>query len=540
MDWELPEDLTALTRDDLATLEETGLAAFDALRAGELTDEAVTELEAIAEGIQAVRAQIGVIDSAAANRSARAEEIAGQLAPAAEEESEGEPLEGVLVEDEPAAVAASARALARRRPSAAAVVASARAGGRQQALPNTAGGVSLLAAAGAPGFDIPGNITLAQAAEIAVRRWQGYPAGSSPDRQLRATHGICTIRKPFDQSLTADGGNDMDVLAHARDASRLPGGSLTAAGGWCAPSETLYDLCVTGESLDGILSVPEINVTRGGIRWTTGPDFGTIFNSAAYFHQTEAQAIAGQVKPCFEIPCPAFQEARLDAVGLCLTSGILQNRAYPEVVQRFIAGALVAHQHKMNASVIASIVAGSTAVTIGASTGAISALLAAIDLQASDIRYKYRMKFSEQLEIVLPEWIRGVLRSDLMRRNGCCETELGDALLATWFADRNVHPSWVYDWQDTALGQPAAALTWPATVQFLMYPAGTWVKGVSDIIEISSLYDSTLLSSNRYVALFAEEGLLVAKMCPESRVVTVPICPDGSTGAQLPLTCPVA
>ena len=33
--------------------------------------------------------------------------------------------------------------------------------------------------------------------------------------------------------------------------------ALVAAGGWCAPSETIYDL------------LPEIQIKRGGIKWPT-------------------------------------------------------------------------------------------------------------------------------------------------------------------------------------------------------------------------------------------------------------------------------
>lgn len=39
------------------------------------------------------------------------------------------------------------------------------------------------------------------------------------------------------------------------------GHTLTAAGGWCAPSPALYDLC----------SLPDITVPRGGVPWPTEP-----------------------------------------------------------------------------------------------------------------------------------------------------------------------------------------------------------------------------------------------------------------------------
>src|SRR5690606_6834739 len=53
-------------------------------------------------------------------------------------------------------------------------------------------------------------------------------------------------------------------------------GSLTAAGGWCAPSEQLYDFCAVPLATD-LVVVPEVNIsTRGGIRWPNEPDLSGI------------------------------------------------------------------------------------------------------------------------------------------------------------------------------------------------------------------------------------------------------------------------
>jgi hypothetical protein len=49
-------------------------------------------------------------------------------------------------------------------------------------------------------------------------------------------HGIATIRKDYPTDLIARSVTDDQVLERAADQHRLPGGSLVAAGGWCAPS----------------------------------------------------------------------------------------------------------------------------------------------------------------------------------------------------------------------------------------------------------------------------------------------------------------
>jgi hypothetical protein len=51
------------------------------------------------------------------------------------------------------------------------------------------------------------------------------------------------------------------------------------------------------------------------------------------------------------------------------------------------------------------------------------------------------------------------------------------------------------------------------------------------------VYDSVNLGTNDFTALFSEEGWLVAKLCNDSRAVTVNICPDGATHGGVSIDC---
>jgi len=66
-------------------------------------------------------------------------------------------------------------------------------------------------------------------------------------------------------------------------------------------------------------------------------------------------------------------------------------------------------------------------------------------------------------------------------------------------------------------------------VSFLLYSAGTWIKGVSDIITLDTIYDSVLLGNNDFTALFSEEGWFVAKRGQDSRLITTSLTADGVT-----------
>jgi hypothetical protein len=373
-------------------------------------------------------------------------------------------------------------------------------------------------------------------AKQAERKLATYGAGSGGPRQQ---HNIATIQREFPKALIAgDDTEDLhELLMFAGKESNLPGGSLTAAAGWCAPSQTVYDLCEL-ETRDGLLDIPEIQISRGGLRFTPGPDFAAIFGGAGYFHQTEAQVIANTTKPCMEIPCPSFQDVRLEVEGVCITGSILQRRGYPELVERFIRGALVAHTHKLNAFKIAAMVTGSTAVDqtaianndgnpVVSDTGT-TGVLAAVELQITDIRYRHRMGLNQTVEAVFPAWAKMIFRADLSRRMGMDDPlSVTDAMINSFFALRGARVQWVYDWQDaysglaTGPGGASPLLQLPNTFSFLLYPAGTWVAGVDDVIRLDTVYDSVNLATNRYTALFTEEGILMAKPCGESRLVSL-------------------
>lgn len=375
---------------------------------------------------------------------------------------------------------------------------------------------------------------------------------------LQRHHNVAIRREwPADLRIT-DENRALTVLEHAVDERRLVGGSLinavqaqvaagkalTATVGWCAPSETIYDLCAL-ETVDGILDLSEVQASRGGffIPDDGGPTFASIFDSIG----DEGDVILSEyeiendaVKVCVEIPCPPFVEVRMDVAYVCITGSLLQRRGYPEAVTRFSQGAMVALAHKVNESVIARMVAQSgTPIVVPGTPGsddAASQLLSAVELAIEDIKYRNRMARTSTIEIVLPAWTIAPIRAALARRRGVLAINVSDAEILAAFTTRRAVPRFVYDWQDAfsgLVGGPggSAALTaFPDEVQFLAYPAGTWTKIVRDVINLDTVYDNALLTDNQYTALFAEDGFNVMKMCPESRLYQTALDPAGIVG----------
>lgn len=328
-----------------------------------------------------------------------------------------------------------------------------------------------------------------------------------------------------------DVGRTEQAMAFAADESRLNGGSLVAAGGWCAPSETMYDFLPTLAAAD-LLSLPEVTVTRGGLRFPKEPGFAKIYADFPGFHQTEAQAQANTEKTCVEIPCDDFEEMRLEVIGQCVTSGILQNKAWPEQTAKYIAEVMRAHQHRISAYRIGKVVAGSEKVTMTGFDPAGGAILNAIALQATDIRVKHRIPSQTSLEGFAPVWVRELIRSDMAFQQGVDVKAVTDQQITAWFTARGINLQFVVDWQDDVIGGSKAPTAWPKTVDIALYPAGTWVSAVEPVINLGITYDHALLKTNKRVELFTEDGVLVGKRGFESRVVSVPVSVEGLVGAR--------
>lgn len=584
-DLEIPENLSDLADADLAEMRSKAVDAFQTLYAGgEFSDEDLATLGTLTDGIEVLSAEIGSREQAASERAAKAAELAAKIgadkpAPAEDEEKPADeaPAEDAPAEDEAekkakAAAAETVEVEAPTKPAASpeAVTAAAPASrgpiklsGIRRHVSAPAPAISeetpvedtsraRLTVADVPGFAADSDASFEDLAVALDRRLQGfnsgaYGAAARAGRAMSERHSLAVVRKSFDERATVGSPESADAaMAFAVNEKNLPGGSLVAAGGWCAPSETVYDL-LEDESRDGLISLPEINVTRGGIKFTKGPKFADLY-AAPSFNFTEEDAKAGKylpdtagsgnkvgAKPVYQVPCTDFEEVRLSAAGMHIQAGLLQQRGYPELVARTIRGALVAHEHKMSERVIAAMEAQSTAVSLDTGQiGALAPVLTAIELQVEHYRYAQRLSRSTTLEAVFPYWVRGAIRTDLSRREGVDLTDVPDSRIDAWFRSRGVNPQFVYDWQ-ALTGEAGTFKVWPGSLKFLLYSAGTFVKGGQDVITLDTVYDSTLLGQNDYTALFTEEGYLVAKRGHDARVVTVPLNPNGGTGTGIKL-----
>lgn len=524
-------DLTTLSAADLDALFAEKFAALDTLR--KASDPSPADMEAavaLATECKAIKAQSAKVATTAADFAALADlsfdvETAEPVEEPVEEPVAEEVAEPVAEVVDPQAAPVAAAVESVRSQIAAA--------SQRPAVPaSTPTGATIVSTGEGTGFAIGSKMdSISQIAAAAVSKMRGFqtPNGDGTTTDLKM-HPIASVAPQFSADLVIDRTTSedkmMEILYHAADETRLPGNSLTAALGWCSPSETMYDL-KSDESLEGIASVPEVQVKRGGMRYTVGPQFADFYAEAG-FSYTEAQIIAGVTKPCYTVDCPSFQDVRLDAIGVCIKVPFLVNAAYPELTTRFTSGTLIAHEHMVNAGVINKMVALSgTARVFTGLGGTVDDGLEAFELVVAQRRQTYRLPLNRTMEALLPHWVRGAWRADLGRRQGQMGP-VSDAELMAYLRQSGIAPQFVYDWQDISL----TAEVYPATYQALVYPAGTFVKGVSDVVNVSAVYDAASLAENTFTGLFVEKGLLVAKVQYDADLLTLPIVNYGRRGAQ--------
>jgi hypothetical protein len=559
---EAAADPSQLTDDELAQLDADITGAAEDLAASEdLSDEDLEQLVAAGEAVQGIRAEAEQREQAAADRQARAQAalaaIRGEPADDdADDEGEtdgtAEPVETEpTAEDEadqPQQIAAAApvrRApltrVAARRPQAAAP--------RQVAAPSLES-LNLVAAANAPGVTAGSRITdydqLAAAFISAVESTKGYRHGP-PVKVPVVRAGDGDRQYPDEYRLDANMAANMDRIQRAQRAAQEAGGitaaALTAAGGICAPQNVRYDMPVLGTDARPVRDqfMVRFGADRGGVATLPAPVLGDLDAAIGFWTEANDQdpgSDGDATKPCLTVTCPDQDETIVEAVTRCLQFGNFRARYFPEQIEAWMRLAATTHARAAEQRLLATISAGSTAVTAGQVLGTTRDVLAGLDRAIAALRYRHRDD-SIALEFGAPIWLRDQIRTDIARQlpvGTVAETlALADAEIDRFFASRNVDPVWLLDGEaGQRFGtQGAGALQgWPSTVKTYLAPAGSWLFLDGGTLDLGIVRDSTLNSTND-VQVFAETFEGAHFHGAESWTVTFDTCPDGSVSSTV-------
>lgn len=577
----VPQDLTLLSDQDIAELETQAVAEFDRLQADEnVTPETLEYQMRLTNDIDRIRAET-------AGRAARAEQAAAQERARMVEQratlesrihgaAAAQGGDGGTGSTTSQAVDVAAIAEAATRGATAALVAAIGNHRLNSSAMRGAGATASLSEARrhAPaaatttrrlavtaGVDIPGVARGADMASLddVVNAFQRAAKGMPVTRDGTGSERlVATIRNEFEHVVDdrSSPAQIEELLNHLRRPEKM--NALVAGGGWCAPSEVRYDFFNVAE-VDGIVDLPTIGISRGGLRFPVSPSiadafgtkglggFATTFSSASdpwLWTETDdiASVTGSPTKPTIRVPCPTFGEARLECYGITLTAGNLTDDAYPEATANTLRLLLVAWQHAQNARILSQMVSLSTTAITGIGSAAnhtpvFNTVVSGLDLACTDYRAKFAIADSTPVEVVAPYWIKDLIAADLAWRSNSDADLLSvtDDQITSFFTARNIRVQWVNDWQVRGSGQFGNASTnmtaWPTTADFLVYAAGTFIKGNGLTLDLGVVRDSVLNATNDFTAAWSEECHLVAKVGHESRRYTLAFNVDGALPA---------
>jgi len=580
IEFEAPADLTLVGDAELRELETAAIAAFNSVFEREThTPEDITLSQRITGDLDRIRAELRVRDvrrseAATLEQQAREREmqqLRQRVAPGGDGGSDTAPAPAAVAAggghvDLGAITEAVARGmiLAQNDKAAGRGVASLSAVRERQPDQKVPDGTMAVTAS----VDIPG-VSAGQSLPTMESLGEAFQAKAKAipvtqyGSQGAPRHLVASVRNHFDHTID-ERTNPAQVEELWRSMIDAPGkqDALVAGGGWCAPSQIQYDFFNISAPPSGMIDLPTVGVSRGGIRYPVSPAIGDVFfqnagsNPASgmggfafafsnatdpwLWTESDDQAtVTGSVnKPTLRVPCPTFNETRLECYGISLTAGNLTDDAYPESTQNFIRLLRNAYAHAINARLISLMdTAAGGATTIGAITTdpAAPRIFNAVELAAVDYRERYAMSSDAVLEVVMPRWVRSVIRSDLAYKTGIDSPEMyavADAVIDSFFSARGVRVQWVNDYQTRSanFGQSSAATTWPTSANFLLYAAGTFLHGTGLQLDLGVIRDSVLNAENDFTALWAEECHLIAMVGHAARKYTVAFQVNGASG----------
>lgn len=324
------------------------------------------------------------------------------------------------------------------------------------------------------------------------------------------------------------------------------------AAGLCAPLENLYDIEVIGDDdrpvRDALL---RFGVDRGGIQYR--PAVNGVSQTGGIGVWTEANDEADPIVPkvCAEIDCPTPVTATVDAIYQCLTFSNMSTRFDPEWMDSIIRAQRVAHARFAENRLLTQLTTASKVVYSTQILGAARDALWVLDHMIAYYRSVHRLRNDVPLRMIAPLWMMNLLRADItyqMVGDGLQSLALTDAVIVSWFAERNVNITWHLDGIDPAditgpdpdIVVPAQFYTevttgshvpaFPDAVSTLLFREGDWMHLDGGTLDLGTVRDSTLNGENRFQT-FAESWEGVAFRGLESFQLVLQLQPTGASAA---------
>ncbi|MFC5230274.1 major capsid protein [Pseudonocardia zijingensis] len=336
--------------------------------------------------------------------------------------------------------------------------------------------------------------------------------------------------------------------------------ALVAAGGLCAPLETLYDVEVIGSTARPIRdALARFAVERGGIQFRPGLSAASAVNGAGVWTVADDEAAdgsGGAVKDCYIVDCPGVEDATIQAIYSCLEFSNISSRFDPETTAANVREGMIAHARLAERELYSQMAALSKLVQANDQVvGATRHILGEMDKLIAYYRDRHRLDDNVSLTWLAPQWVRDLMRADIAYQMAAGDwieaLAVADSTLSGWFSRRSIAPVWFLDGNPTAQTVNGVAIPsqvyadvaaggtipqFPTPFDSLLFTTGAFLFLDGGSLDLGLVRDSELNSRNRYQQ-FSETFEGVAFRGVEALRPVFDVCPTGSSSGTVEVAC---
>lgn len=557
------EGVEALTDEELTTLAE-GLAAL-----GDDDNVGVAVLSAAADANTEIRAELAVMDELAEAEEAELEAARARLRgetdqadepgdgaeddddtddgddPEASADDPADPAADDTADSEPEPVLAAAA----RRSSLASLAARSRRSGRAEPPPDPteSQGTRITFAAGLDHF--PANSEtrdLARVDAAITERFEAFAGAEEAGTGRRVRVARMHASYPPERRLVNDRGqwlpSDLATqrLADVFGARRAAGLAQVAAGGFCPPPQPIYDVNVMGSTVRPIRdqALTGFQAARGRVVSLVPPRLaGVLGSTGLWTGEMDEDAVSDDQirKAALRITCGDQQPGEVQAVYSYLIYGELLARTYGEWVQAWSTLAQVRHAQVAEQQLFSQMQALAT--PVADQPVELSGLRDFVNHMARlawHVRRTNRELRSFPFRVVTSTDVLDILAEDL------AVSAFGDSyednlvrveqILTSALAARRISVTFSPDIEvPTAQTPSAAAVDFPGSVPYVLYPEGWAIFLDTGTLDIGVFRDKGLIEAND-IATFMEsfEGVHRLGHVLDARTGRVALCPSGA------------
>jgi hypothetical protein len=317
---------------------------------------------------------------------------------------------------------------------------------------------------------------------------------------------------PEERQLTSDQERNaqlMDAVCHPT--------ALVASGGICAPVNVDYTMPTWATAdrpvRDGL---PGFQATRGGLLYVQPPDIGALAGATGIWTEATDASPGAATKPVISVQCGSTEQVFVEAVSTRLGFGNMQARFAPEQIAANIDLAMAAASRIADNNLLNLIAAACVAdVTTPVLLGATRDLLTAVDQASAAYRSAHRIPRSQALTAIFPDWIRDLIRADLVREIGHAQNSDWNSLAVTddqveqLLVTHGIKPIFHIDGQPSSVAggvaqvfaiqtASGAILTFPSKMVWYLFAEGQIQFLDGGRLDLGVVRDSTLNATNDY------------------------------------------